>query len=223
MRIRTHRAILLALLLLLPLAPAGADSGGSLKDLATVVETVARDISVTTVLMLAYERLDQPEDAGKAKQKIRELLQRERQALNDLERRLDGEPPAPEPIPVDETLERIRTWADAEIPLFKHEFLTDIIRDDKHELRYREAAAEALCGRFKSLPQDQRVNGEKEKVGRALLPRLMDTKADMRVVIARVFKQFWPGMYQRSGYDPTAVNFPVRYKAYKMWRQYLKD
>jgi hypothetical protein len=127
MRIRTHRAILLVLLLLLPLAPVGADSGGSLKDLATVVETVARDISVTTVLMLAYERLDQPEDAGKAK----------------------------------------------------------------------------------------------EKIGRALLPRLMDTKADMRVVIARVFKQFWPGMYQRSGYDPTAVNFPVRYKAYKMWRQYL--
>ncbi len=220
------RAVLLFSLLLLPLAPVGADSAGSLADLAADVESIARDISVTTVLLLAYERLDEAEDADHARERIRELVRRERLALDELESRLDGEPPVPEPVPVpppaDPLLERIRSYGEAALPISNHDWLTKIVVSRRQELRYRAAAVAALRKRFDSSFPRRSLEDEKEKIGRALLQNLVDRDEQVRVLVAGLFRQFWPGMYQRSGYDPVTANFRERYKSYRMWREYLQ-
>ena len=102
-----------------------------------------------------------------------------------------------------------------------HGWLTKIVRNRKQEFLYRAAAVAAIRQRFDSSFPRRRLEDEKEKIGRALLQGLVDRDEQARVLIASLFRQFWPGMYQRSGYDPVTASFRERYNSYRMLRDYL--
>ena len=230
MRILIRRAVPICILLLVPLAPLGADTEPTIKDLATQVERVARDISVTAVLLQAFEGLGESRQAEEARQKIRDLIRRERDALDGLERRLDGEPepaaadqePEPEAPAEDELLLKITSYGKKELPIFSTDWLTKIIRDSRQKVMYREAAVGALLKRFEADFHSARIRTEQEKIGRALLPCLQDNDMGTRILVARLFRVFWPGQYLRSGYDPEESGYRERRKAIKMWQKYLR-
>lgn len=100
--------------------------------------------------------------------------------------------------------------------------VTDILTEDKEDMKYRRHAADALLHRFDEEDAwDPNVKKVKVKIGSALVKELHDTKLEIRVLVAQIFEKYWPGQYSRFGYDPEETAFAKRNRAVKRWREYL--
>ena len=61
----------------------------------------------------------------------------------------------------------------------------------------------------------------KKEIAVHLLKLLMDDERDVRVWVAALFSDFFPGNYPNIGYDPSGT-YRARSKAYREWQKTLK-
>lgn len=99
--------------------------------------------------------------------------------------------------------------------------IAEILKTEKEEPRYRQAAAMALRQRFKDVRTDVRIRDIKKKIGQSVCSLLVDNDATVRTWVNQIFSQYWPGESSRIRYDPNETNYPKRYKAYREWRKFL--
>ena len=122
----------------------------------------------------------------------------------------------------DDKMERIRAYEEGKVQPFDAKFVVDILKDDKEEMKYRQAAAFAIRNRFKDIaPNDEKYAKLKRAIGSELIASLNDSSQEIREWVAGVFRTFWPGEYSRFGFDPKESVYAKRSKAWREWRKFL--
>lgn len=123
----------------------------------------------------------------------------------------------------DDKMDRIKAWEDGRAQVTEVKFLLDIIKDEKEERKYRYQATVAIRNRLKDMPAaDQKIRKLKQQIGLELVGLLTDNDDDVPVWVAAIFREFWPGEYTKSGYDPKDP-YLKRLKAAREWRKFLSS
>jgi hypothetical protein len=121
----------------------------------------------------------------------------------------------------DPKMDLINAYSNGNTKLMDFSPVAEILKTEKEEPRYRQAAAMALRQRFKDVRTDTRIRDLKKKIGQSICGLLVDNDATVRTWVHQVFSEYWPGESSRIRYDPNETNYPKRYKAYREWRKYL--
>ena len=122
----------------------------------------------------------------------------------------------------DPKMDQINGYKDGTVSLYSWKDVADILKSGKEEAKYRQAAAEALRARFRDQDRrDARMAKVKKEIAVHLRTLLMDDERDVRVWVAAIFKEYFPGDAGRIGYDPNG-SYRDRNKAYKEWQKTLR-